>query len=135
MSTSASDSGSESNGDGRSDDRPPSDAAPANALDRVRTTSRTHAVALVAAVGIGLIASWLHWFGLLLGGALVGLVSPTLRRAVLGAIGFGMLVLVVFTVSLGGSAGVVPGMTPVVYLVVAAAFGLPLLGSLVRGLV
>lgn len=106
-----------------------------NVLDRARTDPRTHAVAVVLAVAIGLLAAWLHWFGLVLGGALVGFVSPSLPRAIFGAIGFGLLVLVVFALSVWGSLGAVLGMTPVVYLVVAGAIGLPLLGSLVRGIV
>ncbi|MFC4543613.1 hypothetical protein ACFO5R_16935 [Halosolutus amylolyticus] len=136
MSSPGSEAGSESDEDRRPDDhRSGRGGTPANPLDRVRRESRIHAVALIAAVAIGLVAAWLHWAGLLLGGALVGLVAPTLRRAVLGTIGFGALVLVVFAVSLGGSVGAVVGMVPVVYLVVAAAFGLPLFGSLVRGLI
>lgn len=39
------------------------------------------------AVGIGLVASSLHWVGLLLGGILVGLLAPTTRRG----IGYGAL--------------------------------------------
>ena len=39
------------------------------------------------AVGIGLVASSLHWVGLLLGGILVGLVTPKTRRG----IGYGAL--------------------------------------------
>ena len=116
-------------------DGPSAESTVGNTLHLVRTEPRPHAVAVVVAVAIGLAASWLHWVGLLLGGALVGLVSASLPRAALGAIGFGVLVLLVFAVSLGGSLSVVFGMAPVVYLVVASAIGLPLLGSLVRGLV
>ncbi len=104
-------------------------------LERARTEPRTHAVAVVVAVVLGLLASWLHWFGLVLGGAFVAFVSPSLRRGVVGAVGFGLLVLVVFALALGGSAWTVLETTPVVYLVVASAFGLPVLGSLVRGIV
>ncbi|WP_436343332.1 hypothetical protein [Natronorubrum sp. FCH18a] len=103
-------------------------------LERVRTQPRPHAVATLLAVGLGLLLSWLHWFGLVLGGALVALVAPTLRRGVVGAIGFGVVVLVAFALALGSSAGAVLEMTPVVYLVVASAIGMPVLGSLVRGL-
>ncbi|WP_440769215.1 hypothetical protein [Natronorubrum sp. DTA28] len=104
-------------------------------LERARTEPRSHAVAVAGAVVIGLLVSWLHWFGLVLGGAFVAFVSPSLRRGVVGAVGFGFLVLVVFALALGGSAWTVLETTPVVYLVVASAFGLPLLGSLVRGTV
>ncbi|WP_440765358.1 hypothetical protein [Natronorubrum sp. DTA7] len=104
-------------------------------LERTRTEPRSHAVAVVVAVVLGLLASWLHWFGLVLGGAFVAFVSPTLRRGVVGAVGFGLVVLVVFALTLGGSAWTVLETTPVVYLVVASAFGLPVLGSLFRGVV
>ncbi|QSW98610.1 hypothetical protein [Haloterrigena alkaliphila] len=105
------------------------------ALERIRTDSRHHAVAVVVAVALGLALSWLHWFGLVVGGALVALTASTPWRGVAGAIGFGVVVLVAFALSLGGSAGTVFGMTPVIYLVVASAIGLPVLGSLVRGIV
>ncbi|WP_121742729.1 hypothetical protein [Natronorubrum halophilum] len=104
-------------------------------LERLRTEPRAHAVAVGIAIAIGLVLSWLHWFGLVLGGGLIGLVSATLPRAALGAVGFGALVLVVFALSLGGSLRPVLEMTPVVYLTVASAIGLPLFGSLLRGLV
>ncbi|WP_238709413.1 hypothetical protein [Natronorubrum halophilum] len=104
-------------------------------LERLRTEPRAHAVAVGIAIAIGLLLSWLHWFGLVLGGGLIGLVSATLPRAALGAVGFGVLVLVVFALSLGGSLRPVLEMTPVVYLTVASAIGLPLFGSLLRGLV
>ena len=104
------------------------------ALERARTDARVHVVTLVVAVVVGLAAAWLHWLGLVLGGALVGVVSKTLPRAILGGVGFGVVVLVVFAVSLGPAAGAVLEMAPISYLVVAAALGLPVLGSLVRGL-
>ncbi|SDK24899.1 hypothetical protein [Natronorubrum texcoconense] len=103
-------------------------------LERVRTEPGLHAVAVAGAVVLGLLASWLHWFGLVLGGAFVAFVSPSLRRGIVGAVGFGLVVLVVFALTLGGSAWTVLEMTPVVYLVIASAFGLPVLGSLLRGL-
>lgn len=104
-------------------------------LERVRTEPRPHAAAVIVAVGTGLVLSWLHWIGLVVGGALVALTGATLWRGVAGAIGFGVLVLVAFALSLGSSAWTVLEMTPVVYLVVASALGLPLLGSLARGIV
>ena len=103
-------------------------------LDRVRTEPRAHAMALVVVLVVGLAAAWLHWLGLVLGGTLVGVVSKTLPRAILGGVGFGVVVLVVFAASLGPAVGPVLEMAPVSYLVVAAALGLPVLGSLVRGL-
>ncbi|SFC06436.1 hypothetical protein SAMN05444422_10490 [Halobiforma haloterrestris] len=110
----------------------PSDRRHQNVLERVRTDSTVHAVALLAAVAVGLALSWLHWLGLIAAGALVGLVSPTTKRAVLGGLGFGVLVLAVFAATLGDSAAVAAGTTPIVYVAVGAALGLPVFGSLVR---
>ncbi len=59
------------------------------------------------AVGIGLLASGLHWFGLLLGGMLVGLLAPSTRRG----IGYGALWGVfawLFFVGFLAAAGIVP---------------------------
>ncbi|WP_049923478.1 hypothetical protein [Halopiger djelfimassiliensis] len=109
--------------------------APASVLERVRTEPRTHAAALAVAVCLGLVLAWLHWVGLVVAGALVGLVSPGLRRGILTALGFGVLVLIVFALSLGRSAWFVLEMRPVVFVPVASAIGLPVFGSLVRGAV
>ncbi|MXV62326.1 hypothetical protein GS429_09680 [Natronorubrum sp. JWXQ-INN-674] len=103
-------------------------------LERIRTEPGPHAVAVVIAVALGLLFSWLHWFGLVVGGALVSVLAPNLRRGVVGAVAFGAVVLVAFAFALGSSTWIVIEMTPVVYLVVASAFGLPVLGSLLRGL-
>lgn len=104
-------------------------------LDRVRCEPRTRAVALAVAVAIGLSLASVHWVGLVAAGAAASLVAPTLRRGVAYAFGVGALALVAFAVSLGPAAGTLPEMRPVVYVAVAAAFGLPLLGSLARGVV
>ncbi|MFC4246197.1 hypothetical protein ACFOZ7_04210 [Natribaculum luteum] len=108
---------------------------PDDALERVRTVPRAHAAAVVTAVGLGLVATWIHWLGLVVGGTLVGLLSPTLPRAIGGALAFGLLVLVAFALSLGSSTGAVLEMTPAVYVTVAAALGLPVVGALSRAIV
>ncbi|OIB56871.1 hypothetical protein [Natrialba sp. SSL1] len=104
-------------------------------LESIRTTPRRRAVALVLAAGLGVVFAWYHWIGLVLGGALVGLVSTTFRRALVTAVGFGLVVLGLFVISLGGATAQVLEMAPIVYLTVGAAIGLPVLGSLVRGIV
>jgi hypothetical protein len=104
-------------------------------LEGVRTEPRTHALAAIAVVIVGLALAWLHWFGLVLAGALVGLISPTIWRGLAGALGFGVLVLVAFAIGLGDSTWRVLEMTPVVYVVVASALGLPAFGALVRGVI
>ncbi|MFC6730192.1 hypothetical protein ACFQDG_16195, partial [Natronoarchaeum mannanilyticum] len=64
----------------RDDESEPSDAETASggtgdrlrdALDQARTRRRFHAVALAGAAAFGLLFAWLHWIGLVLGGALV----------------------------------------------------------------
>jgi len=106
-----------------------------DALDQARTQRQPHAVALAGAAALGLLVAWLYWLGLVLGGALVALVAPSLRRGVAYALGFGALVLVAFAISIGDSVLLVPEMRPIVYVTVASAVGLPLLGSLARGVV
>lgn len=103
-------------------------------LERVRTDVRAHALAVVVAVAVGLAAAWVHWSGLIVGGALVGLTARTLPRAVAGGFAFGVVVLVAFVASLGDSTWRALEMAPIAYVTVAAALGLPVLGSLVRGL-
>ena len=113
----------------------PSSADPASLLDRVRTEPRPHAAALLAAVAVGVALALVHWVGLIAAGALASLVAPTVRRGVGYALGAGVVALAAFAVSLGPSAGAVPGMRPVVYLAVGAGLALPLFGSLARAVV
>lgn len=102
-------------------------------LQRIRTEPRLHAVALVVAALVGLALAWVHWLGLIAAGALVALVAPSLGRGLAYGAGIGLLVLIVFVLSLGDAAARVPAMAPIVYVTVGSALGLPLLGALVRG--
>ncbi|WP_312908697.1 hypothetical protein [Natronosalvus caseinilyticus] len=104
-------------------------------LARVRTERLPHLLALFVAVGLGLALSWLHWAGLVVGGVLVGLVARSLLKALGYGLGFGLVVLVVFAFVLGGGRGPALEMAPAIYLTVGAALGLPILGSLARGVV
>ncbi len=106
-----------------------------DALDQARTRRQPHAVALAGAAALGVLVAWFHWLGLVVGGALVALVAPSLRRGAAYALAFGVLVLVAFAVSIGDSILLVPEMRPIVYVTVASAVGLPLLGSVARGVV
>lgn len=135
-------SSSDRSGEAASAQSQDADSAPSDAgarlrvsLDRGRTQRQPHAVALAGAAALGLLVAWLHWIGLVLGGALVALVAPSLRRGAAYALGFGALVLVAFAVSIGGSILLVPEMRPIVFVTVAGAIGLPLFGSLARGIV
>ncbi|ELZ49620.1 hypothetical protein C464_04061 [Halorubrum coriense DSM 10284] len=115
------------------DSSPPSDSP--SPLDRVRTEPRPHAVALVAAVGVGVALAFVHWVGLIAAGALASVVAPTVRRGVGYALAAGVVALAAFAVALGPAAAAVPGMRPVVYVAVGAGLALPLFGSLARAVV
>ena len=107
---------------------------PRGRLAEIRESPRRRAVALAVAVLVGVGLAWLHWVGLLFAGALVGLVSPDLPRAMVAGAGVGVLVLVVVALSLGNALEATLRMSPAIYVTVGAAVGLPLLGSLVRGI-
>ena len=104
-------------------------------LDRVRTEPRLHAVAVVAALAVGVALASVHWLGLIAAGALASLVAPTARRGVAYALGAGVVALAAFAVSLGPATAAVPGLRPVVYVAVGAGLALPLFGSLARAVV
>jgi len=104
-------------------------------LDRIRTDPLSHAVALAVTLAVGVALASLHWLGLVAAGAAAALVAPTFRRGVGYALAAGVLALVGFAVALGPAAALVPEMRPVVYVTVGGAVGLPLLGSLARGIV
>lgn len=93
--------------------------------------------ALLVVVLVGLAASAIHWGGLILGGALVGLVSHSLRRAVVNGFSFGLFVLVCFAGWLAWQGALLtwPTTGQLFLLTVASALGLPILAAgAVRGL-
>ena len=106
-------------------------------LGRVREESGPHWVALVVALVVGLVLSTVHWLGLVVGGALVGLVAATLPRALLSGLGFGLLVaaLWAFLLGLSGALGDVTATGRFAGLGLLVALVAPVLGSLVRGIV
>lgn len=101
-------------------------------LTEIRAERRKHAAALAVAVVVGLGVGWIHWLGLVVAGALVGLVSPSVPRAV----GWGFLVgllaiaLTVLAHPLGPMEAI--AFRPPVYVTVAAGLVAPVWGSLVR---
>lgn len=103
-------------------------------LVELRTDDHRRHAALVAAALVGLGAAMVHWLGLFVAGALVGVVSRTLPRAVAAGLAVGLLALVVHV---GASPAMGPGeflaLSPASYLSVGAALLFPLWGSLVRG--
>lgn len=120
-----------------SDDAAGPVVAASEQLGRVREESGPHWVALVVALVVGLVLSTVHWLGLVVGGALVGLVAASLRRAVVAALGFGVLVVLVWGVSLAlfGALGAVRATGELAGLGVAIALAAPVVGSLARAVV
>lgn len=104
-------------------------------LDDARVDPAIRRRATVAAAVIGLITVWFHWIGFVLGGALVALVQPSIRRGLLAGLGFGVLSWIAFAVWLAtmGDLTLYLGMGQVVAVsaVIPPVGGL--LGSLARG--
>lgn len=91
-------------------------------------------VVVAAVVGVGF--AWFHWAGLFVAGALVGLFSETVPRAVVAGFIVGVLVLVVQVgVSPVMGAGEFVGLSPPSYVAVAAGLLMPIWGSLIRGVI
>lgn len=107
--------------------------APLYALQR---DPRRRWIATLLAALVGLALASVHWVGLFLGGALVGWAWPTLGRAVLAGLGFGLLALGSFAVVLA-EANALDAATAtgqIVLVAVATALVLGPLGGLSRGL-
>ena len=87
----------------------------------------------LAAFAVGVVLGVVHPAGLVGGGVLVGLVAPTLRRALLFGLYLGGLVLLAFGVSLllVGTFGRVVAMGQLALLSVVVGLALPTLGALV----
>jgi hypothetical protein len=107
------------------------------ALAEIRGDARARWAALAAGAAIGLLAAWVHWYGFLLGGALVGLASQDLKRGLAAGISFGLLGWAVFVglVATTGALDAYLGMGRLLYLSIGIPVGLSTLGSLVRGVV
>jgi len=120
-----------------SSDRPDRLAAVRAQARRVREESTAHWVALSVAIVVGLVLSTVHWLGLVVGGALVGLVAASLPRALLSGLGFGLLVATIWALllALSGALGDVTAMGELAGLGLLVALLAPVFGSLARGLV
>ena len=107
------------------------------ALAEIRNDTRARWAALAAGAAVGLAAAWVHWYGLALGGALVGLASKDVKRGLVAGVGFGLLAWAVFAglVASAGGLGAYLGTGRLLYLSVGIPVGLSALGSLVRGVV
>ena len=116
------------------------DGAITSALAEIRGDARARWAALAAGAVVGLLTAWVHWYGFVLGGALVGLASKDAKRALAAGIGVGLLGWVVFVGSVATGSelvGVVKyaEMGRLLYLSAGIPVGLSALGSLVRGVI
>ncbi|WP_224447048.1 hypothetical protein [Haloprofundus salilacus] len=108
-----------------------------SALTPIRT-GRYAELALILATVVGVAATTVHWTGLLVGGALVGLLAASLSRAVVNGLTFGLVVLFAFAAWLlyEGALPVALQTGDIWALTAVAAFGLPLAAAIaVRALV
>jgi hypothetical protein len=106
-------------------------ASAGGTLAAVRT-GRYADLALFVAVLVGVAATTVHWAGLVVGGLLVGLVAPTVARALATALSFGLVVLVAFGgwLAWNGALAAQLAATPLLAATIAAAFGLPAVAAL-----
>jgi hypothetical protein len=102
-----------------------------------QTSPRERWVLTVAATALGLALAAVHWSGVLAGGALVGFCWPTLRRALVAGLAFGVVVLLVVAVqfALAGSLDEYLAMGPLLAVSVAVPLVAGPLGAAARGLV
>lgn len=102
-------------------------------LAAVRADDAQRRVALVVAILLGIAATSLHWVGLFVAGALVGLTRRSLPRALAAGLGFGLLVVGLFFVV---TPLVTPGslvvLAPLSYVTVGIALLGPVWGALAR---
>ncbi|MFB6141263.1 MAG: hypothetical protein ABEJ26_12620 [Halosimplex sp.] len=101
-----------------------------------QTTPRTRRAMTLAATVVGLAFATVHWSGLLVGGALVGLCYPTFRRALVAGLGFGVAALLVAggRLALAGALDESLAMGPLLAVGVAVPLVAGPLGASVRGL-
>lgn len=101
-------------------------------LTALRTDETRRRQALTGAVLLGLVLAWIHWVGLIVAGALVGLTRRRGRWAVLSGIAFGALALLLTILLSPMSVGEFAALKSVNYLTTASGLLLPAWGSLAR---
>lgn len=109
----------------------------ADRLGALRTDDRQRAMVVLGGVLIGLGLGSLHWFGLVIGGAVVALPARTIPRGLAFGLGLGVIGLVVFVGLLSWQGALAPALTTGTVGVITVVVGLaaPLLGSLIRAVV
>ncbi|WP_436907034.1 hypothetical protein [Halosimplex marinum] len=106
-------------------------------LYHAQTAPRERWGLTVTATALGLALATVHWAGLLVGGALVGFAQPTLRRALVAGLAFGVVVLLAAAVqfALAGSLDAYLAMGQLLAVSVAVPLVAGPLGAAARGLV
>lgn len=105
-------------------------------LETVRRRRGRRRSLLLAAALVGLALAWLHWLGLFVAGALVGVASRSLPRAIVAGLTLGVLVLAVQVLaSPVMSPGEFASLTPLSYVTIGLAIVAPVWGALVRAVV
>jgi hypothetical protein len=106
------------------------------ALTALRNGDRAEPLLFVA-FAVGLALSAVHWSGLVAGGVLVGLLAPSIRRAILYGLYLGATVLFVFVLSLllFGALGRWAALGQLTLLSVVLGLAFPTLGAGIRGLI
>ena len=88
---------------------------------------------LVGAILLGLAASAVHWLGLAVGGALVGLVAKSTRRGLIAGAGFGLFAWLIFVGGQFQNGAWPPGDAITLFgLALGIAIGLAVVGASVR---
>lgn len=101
-------------------------------LDGIRASPRRRRLATLGTVALSLAVARVHWLGFVLGGALVALAQPSLRRGLLAGLGFGVLAWLSFAgwLAVTGDLARYLGMGQVL----AVSTAIPLLGAVVGSL-
>jgi hypothetical protein len=105
-------------------------------LDETRADDRRRRLLIAGGIVVGLAFARVHWLGFVVGGAVVALPQPSVRRGVLTGLGFGLLSVLAFGgwIATAGALDTYLAMGQVLVVSVVIPPAGALLGSLVRGL-
>lgn len=99
----------------------------------LRDDGRRRRIAFVGAVVVGLGLAWIHWAGLVIAGALLGVTRQRLLTAVLAGFGFGVIAVALSVLAVPAvSITAFTTLTPLNYATLIAGVLLPIWGSLIR---
>lgn len=108
-----------------------------NRLDRrietIRGDDRRRRIAFAGALFVGLGLTWIHWTGLVIAGALLGVTRQRLLTALMAGLGFGVFAVALSVLAVPAvSIGAFTTLTPLNYATLIAGVLLPIWGSLTR---